>query len=355
MRDTPGVPEHVPLTTLLSRAWIAHTIEVDNAFEAASSDKVGRRFRISLAMWTNGLRSIPADGISVGELRERTRAACNIGGLERWGWISIGETTGMRRAGYGTGRGIRADTLLRPTRAGLYAQKLWPRTISAVEERSRRRFGEDVIDSLHEALIAIARALPWSPPEVAPSDGFWTHVIDGDGADDEGRPLVALLGQVLTAMRLDHERGATVSLPLAANVLRVIDAGAVRLRDLPVLSGLSKEGIVMAAGYLLRNGLATSTPERAIRLTPAGRDALADYEDRARQLDAGALRQALDALLQQTTALSAGLVPPEGCWRAPTPYVAQSRRRVADPLGSLPWHPLVLHRGGWPDASYVRG
>ncbi len=275
MRDTPVVPEHVPLTTLLSWAWIAHTIEVDNAFEAASSDKVGRHFRISLAMFTNGLRSIPAEGISVGELRERTRAACNIGGLERWGWISIGETTGMRRAGYGTGRGIRADTVLRPTRAGLYAQKLWPRMLSAVEERWRSRFGGEVIDTLHEALIAIARPLPWSPPEIAPSDGFWTHVIDGDGAVDDGRPLVALLGQVLTAMTLDHEREAAVSLPLAANVLRVIDAGALRLRDMPARSDLSSEGIAMAAGYLLRNGLATSAPERAIRLTPAGRDALA--------------------------------------------------------------------------------
>ncbi|MGO9179801.1 MAG: hypothetical protein ACLQHS_11150 [Candidatus Limnocylindrales bacterium] len=351
MHDTPVVPEHVPLTTLLSWAWIAHTIEVDNAFEAASSETVGRHFRISLAMWTSGLRSIPAEGISVGELRERTRAACNIAGLERWGWISIGEINGMRRAGYGTGRGIRADTVLRPTRAGLYAQKLWPRTISAVEERWRSRFGGEVIDALHETLIAMARPMPWSPPEVAPSDGFWTHVIDGDGADDDGRPLVALLGQVLTAMTLDHERGAKVSLPLAANVLRVIGSGAIRLRDVSALSGLSNEGIAMAAGYLLRRSLATSAPERAMRLTPEGRDALADCEDRARQQDAGALRQALDALLQQTTALSAGLVPPEGCWRAQTPYVAQSRRLVANPLGSLPWHPMVLHRGGWPDAS----
>jgi hypothetical protein len=142
-----------------------------------------------------------------------------------------------------------------------------------------------------------------------------------------------------------------VSLPLAANVLRVIGSGAIRLRDVSALSGLSNEGIAMAAGYLLRRSLATSAPERAMRLTPEGRDALADCEDRARQQDAGALRQALDALLQQTTALSAGLVPPEGCWRAQTPYVAQSRRLVANPLGSLPWHPMVLHRGGWPDAS----
>jgi hypothetical protein len=40
----------------------------------------------------------------------------------------------MRRAGYGTGRGIRADTVLRTTRAGRNAQKLWLVTVSAVEE-----------------------------------------------------------------------------------------------------------------------------------------------------------------------------------------------------------------------------
>jgi hypothetical protein len=81
------VPSQVPLPTLLSWAWIAHTIEVDNAFEAASRDRVGRAFRISLPMWTNGLRFIEEDGTTVAALRESAHAGCNIGGRRsRRGW-----------------------------------------------------------------------------------------------------------------------------------------------------------------------------------------------------------------------------------------------------------------------------
>jgi hypothetical protein len=58
------VVTRVPLTTLLSWGWIAFTIEADNAFEAAGSERVGRLFRISLPMWANGLRFIGADGIT---------------------------------------------------------------------------------------------------------------------------------------------------------------------------------------------------------------------------------------------------------------------------------------------------
>jgi hypothetical protein len=32
------------------------------------------------------LRLIDEDGVTVDDLRARARAACNIGGLERWGW-----------------------------------------------------------------------------------------------------------------------------------------------------------------------------------------------------------------------------------------------------------------------------
>jgi hypothetical protein len=50
VRDACGVEHEV----LLSRAWIGFTIEVDNAVEAAGAGRVGRLFRISLAMWANG-------------------------------------------------------------------------------------------------------------------------------------------------------------------------------------------------------------------------------------------------------------------------------------------------------------
>ena len=345
----------MPLTTLLSWVWIAHTIEVDNAFEQASAERVGRHFRISLPMWTNGLRFIDEGGTTVDELRSRARASCNIGGLERWGWISVGEVSGARRAGYGSHRGMKGDVLLRPTRAGAYARRLWPRTVREIEERWRTRFGADVIDALCGA-SASASALavspmPWSPPEVHPSDGFRTHVIADSDAVDAERPLVALLGQLLSAHTLDQELHSEVSLPLGANVLRVVNADVVRIRDLPALTGLSKEALTMATGYLARKGLAISPPGRTLSLTPSGLDALDAYWQRAGLVDNEGLREALDAVVAQRNALSEGLVPPQGCWRGARPYLGQTQRLVADPTRALPWHPMVLHRGGWPDGS----
>jgi hypothetical protein len=346
--------QQIPLTTLLSWVWVAHTIEVDNGFEAVSAERVGRHFRISLPMWTNGLRFIDEDGVTVDEVRARARSSCNLGGLERWGWISIGETGAQRRDGYGSHRGVKGDSVLRPTRAGTYARRAWPRVLTGIEDRWRTRFGGDVIDALRNALLSLATPLAWSPPEVSPANGFHTRTVDGDGAAVDGdgdRPLAALLGQVLTALTLAHEQEAEISLPLGANVLRVIGPESVRLRDLPGMTGISKEGLAMATGYLERTGFAQTEPGRIIALTPEGLDALDGYWHRAARPDQPELRAALTAIVTQPAALSSGLTPPEGCWRAERPYLAQTQRLLADPTGALPWHPMVLHRGAWPDAS----
>lgn len=81
-----------------------------------------------------------------------------------------------------THRGVRGDTVLRPTRAGVYARRLWPRILPGVEERWRAHFGADLIDALRDALLAVATPMSWSPPELHPSDGFRTHVADEGGA-----------------------------------------------------------------------------------------------------------------------------------------------------------------------------
>ena len=346
--------DRTPLSTLLSWAWVAHTIEVDNVFEAASADRVGRCVRISLPMWTNGLRHIDEDGITVDQLRARARAACNIGGLERWGWISVGEPGAQRRAGYGSHRGVTATTVVRPTRAGRYARRAWPKVIQAVEARWRTRFGSDAIDALGQALstrLAHAGGLPWSPPEVNPSDGFRSHVIDGAAPVEPERPLVALLGAALTKLTIEQEQDAEVSLPLGANLLRVIGSDTVRLRDLPRLSGISKEAAAMAVSYLQRRRFANTAPERNLNLTPGGLEAWDGYRHRSAQADAVGLRTVLKNILTQTSALSTGLTPLPGCWRAQNPYLAQTRRLLGDPVTALPWHPMVLHRGGWPDGG----
>jgi hypothetical protein len=349
MRDAAEVAE-VPLTTLLSWAWIAFAIEADNAVEATGSERVGRLFRISMAMWANGLRYIGEDGITVDELGARARAGCNIGGLERWGWITVGDTGAGRRDGYGTHRGIKGGTVLRPTRAGSYARRLWPRAVTDVEQRWRDRFGDQAVGSLRDALAPFAGPMPSSPPEVHASDGFRSHVTAGPGANEDAS-VSGLLGQSLTALTLEQERGSKVSLPLGADVLRVIDDGAVPIRDLPRLSGVSKEAIAMATGFLARGKLAELRPGRVIALTAAGRAALEEYRQRAAGRGDQRLRGSLAAIVSQREALAAGLDPPQGCWRAGKPYLAQTRRLLADPAAALPWQPMVLHRGGWPDGS----
>lgn len=105
------------------------------------------------------------------------------------------------------------------------------------------------------------------------------------------------------------------------------------------------EAIAMAASYLGRRGLATSSPGRAVLLTPVGRSALAEYQRQAAVPKDDRLQCALEAILDQRDALSAGLAPPPGCWRSETPYLAQTKRLMAEPIGAMPWHPMVLHRG----------
>jgi len=51
-------------------------------------------------------------------------------------------------------------------------------------------------------------------------------------------------------------------------------------------------------------------------------------------------------------AFAQGLVPRlGGGWRGRAPYLAQTERILRDPVGALPHHPLVLHRGGYPDGA----
>jgi hypothetical protein len=344
------VAGQLPLTTLLAWAWLTFTIEADNAVEAAGSEHLSRLFRISMAMWANGLRLIGEEGVTVGELQARAKARCNIGGLERWGWISMGEPGGKRRAGYGTHRGVKVDTVLRPTRAGSYARRLWPGAIATVEERWRARFGDELLLSLDEALRPLAGGMPWAPPEVHPSDGFISHVIEGPLVDEEA-PLAAHMAQVLTALTLGQERGAEVSLPLGANFIRVIGTDVVRTRDLPLSSGVSKEAVAMSVKFLQRRHLAEAPAGGLVKLTATGLDALDGFWTRAAGPKNEPLRAVLTSVVRNRQALADGLAPPAGCWRGAKPYLAQTERLLADPTAALPWQPMVLHRGGWPDGS----
>jgi hypothetical protein len=342
-----------PLATRLSWLWTAWAIEIDNQVEAAGTDRMRRLFRISLPMWTNGLRLIDEDGISVADLQSGAHAACNIGGLERWGWISVGDTVDShaRRPGFGTHRGVRPNTVLRPTRAGSLARRLTPQLIDEAEGAWRSRFGVDALDALRSALATRDPSMPWSPPEVHPADGFRSRVIAGPDIDSAEPPLVAQLGQALTVATLDFERHSESSLPMCADILRALEPDPVSQREMPIRTGVSKEAIAMAVRFAARAGLAHTATDKTIGLTAAGRTALTAYRRWAKRYTNVALGDAVDTILAQHGALSAGLVAPAGGWRAEKPYAKHTARMIDDPTGTLPWQPMVLHRGGWPDGS----
>jgi DNA-binding MarR family transcriptional regulator len=95
--------------------------------------------------------------------------------------------------------------------------------------------------------------------------------------------LPILLSKVLLAFAIEFERDSGVSLAMSSNTLRLIGQEGARVRDLPRLSGVSKEAIAMSLGRLEERGLAFVQPESAgsrvkiLRLTPKGRIAQDAY------------------------------------------------------------------------------
>ena len=174
--------------------------------------------------------------------------------------------------------------------------------------------------------------------------------------------LSPLLSGVLLAFTVDFETGSRISLAISANTLRVLDLAGIRLRDLPPLSGVSPEAIAMCAGWLERHGCTVTEPDesagrgKVLRLTSKGHKAQQKYQRLLTETEASwrtrfgdgtivELRAALEAVVGGGTLasspLTAGLAPYPDNWRA------RGRRRPA----TLPHHPMVLHRGGYPDGS----
>jgi hypothetical protein len=178
-------------------------------------------------------------------------------------------------------------------------------------------------------------------------------------------PLVVLLAHALMAYTLDFEDGSALSLPLSANVFRVLDGNGVPVRELPSLTGISKEAVAVSltslakTDYVVVEGAPAS--RRTIRLTSAGETLGAvqarlharigkRWATRFGTNVVGPLRAGLERILEHPE-LPVGLTPYPDGWRASKPYAPQTRAVLADPRGRLPQHPVVLHRGGWPDGS----
>jgi methyltransferase (TIGR00027 family) len=361
------------LSGLLSQALVAFTIELDNEAEHRLPHRTTNHgaaglgdgtWLTSVAMFENCLRFVTDQPITVGELETLARTGTNLDGMRRWGYITIDGTA--KKIYHGRpGPGA----VLRATARGLRARQIWLPLPAVVEQRWIERFGAGPIGQLRQALLAVAGQLDPGLPDTLPILGQVMFSRGPDPAlpprpeppDVATLPLSALLSRVLLAFALDYEASSEVSLAVGANLLRVLGEDGTRLRDLPVLTGISKEAVAWAMGVLIRARLAVEEPDpgasrgKVARLTPRGLLAQGLYlellgatEDRWRDRfgrdPIGALRQPLEAL-----AVGADGRPPP-LFQGLEPYPDNWRASVRPPR-TLPYYPMVLHRGGYPDGS----
>ena len=363
-----------PLSTLLSQVVVAHTIELDNEFERRFRAAGGGARVTSLTMWSNLLRFV-ADGVTVHELvaavgLPRRSVHSRVGGVERWGYVSVGPSTG-KREGHGSGKGLKDDWVVELTPAGRRAAELWPALPGEIESRWHGRFGTAEVGALGAALRALHDGidvqLPDYLPVVSSANGMALELELSAGArgQDGDLPLVGLLAHALMAYTLDFEERSALSLPLSANVFRVLEADGVPVRELPSRTGISKEAVAVSLTALARSAYVAvegaQTSKRTIRLTPAGETLRSDHARLHARIERGwstrlgadvveSLRTGLGRVLDHAE-LSAGLTPYPDGWRASKPYAGHTDAVLADPRGQLPHCPMVLHRGGWPDGS----
>src|SRR5438046_8283412 len=76
--------------------------------------------------------------------------------------------------------------------------------------------------------------------------------VPGAAAED----LAAWLSQALLTFTLEYEEESPRTLAISADVVCALPAEGVPLRDLPARSGVSKEAITAAVGFLQREGYA---------------------------------------------------------------------------------------------------
>ena len=368
--EQPNGP--LSLSALLSQALVAFTIELDNEAEHRLPHRTTNQgasrgsgaWLTSTAMFENCLRFVADQPITVGELETLARTGTNLDGMRRWGYITIDGTA--QRIHHGRPG---ADAVLRATARGLQARQTWLPLPAVIEQRWTERFGAGPIGQLRQALQAVAGQLDPGLPDTLPILGAVLFNRGPDPAlpprpeppDVAALPLSALLSRVLLAFALEYEHESELSLAVGANLLRVLGEDGTRLRDLPLLAGISKEAVAWAMGVLLRARLAVEAPDPAAsrgkvaRLTARGLHAQRLYlellgtiedrwQDRFGTDTIDALRRSLEVL-----ALGPDGQPPP-LFQALQPYPDNWRASVRPPR-TLPYYPMVLHRGGYPDGS----
>jgi hypothetical protein len=374
------------LSTLLSQALVAFTIEFDNEAEhrlphsttlfgksGGEPNSLRAPWLVSMAMYFNCLRYVGEQGIRLKEMARLARTGTNLDGMRRWGYVYFAPDPADPRP-----KPPQGDWMVFARSGARVARAAFEPLLPEIEARWADRFGPGKLRELRSALARIAVQLEPGLPDCMPIVGYGLF-SEGPPArsgakakkadpppvesaeEIEALALPALLARVLVAIAREFEQPSTVALGMCANVLRILDERPTTLRDLPELTGISKEYVAVSTGWLARHKYAVlgtaPAPEggKQIRLNEKGLIAQEQYGKSLRAIEkrwavrlgqdaVSALRESLEPIVGDGTAgkspLFAGLVPyPEG-WRA-----------KVDKPELLPHYPMVTHRGGYPDGS----
>ncbi len=371
--NSPGMKTaDLPLPTLLSQVLVAFTIEFDNEFEHQMPHRTtrlgssgGGPWLASMVMWSNFMQFVSDEGVTVAEVKRLARTAkLPLSRMARWGYVVVEPRQDDPRP-----KPPLRDWLIRPTAKGRRAQEMWRPLFGVIEKRWQARFGKDEMGALRESLLVLVRQFDVELPQYLPVLGYGMIADIGhqgaqapaSGSDTSNKHLPTLLSRVLLAFAMDFEHESDLSLAISANVLRVLNEIGVRVREIPRLSGVSKEAIKMSLGFLVKRGCVlveahpTESRHKQVRLTPKGTKALDMYWELVRateerwqarfgQTNIQNLRRSLEKLVVEPAAqlspLFQGMKPYPDGWRASVP----------EP-NTLPHYPMVLHRGGYPDGS----
>jgi hypothetical protein len=403
-----GADPNRPISALLSQILVAFTVELDNEFELRMARLGFPGGRLSLSVWLNLLRFVGDLPTSVAYLVkqshfEQTEIKSLLGCLERWRFVWIDPPRASHdtpsiaqmqkrlglREGWGSGRGIHAQTTVQLTPMGVKACAVWEPLPKAIEDRWRKRFGDEAASDLRQALETIHNLLDIELPQ-----GFidmrWRRRpfpprTAGSAAD---LPLAAVLSQLLLAFAIEFEPKSEAPLAQCANTIRVLSEQPTPEAALPRLTGCSPE--TCGFGWQLKP-FVTVGPDsaakrgKALRLTARGLLAQQRYHRLTAEIEDGwekrfgqkrviMLRNALLRLFDlegtgpHPLLISEGLVPPSGVVRAGDSAPALGRRNVgsaalkrmrdlviqteafvADPVHSLPHYPMLdMNRGFGP-------
>ncbi len=233
-------------------------------------------------MWANVLQFVDEEGTRVRDIHARAGTTSDsLAGLRRWRYVTIDPWPHDSLGGRAP-----KDSVVRLTPAGRGARTVWQPLADEIEARWRSRFDSGAIEDLAGALETTIGRLDYPLPHYLPvihptSNGKAAPLLVGPVGPGAPQPaerpdLSVLLSRVLLGFTLDFEAESGISLPVSANTLRVLDDSGVRVRDLPRLTGVSKEANAMVTGFLDRRGCAevvadpSASRGKVVRLTAKG-------------------------------------------------------------------------------------